>query len=72
MIDLHLYIYIYMCEYNIDYELIENQYCLTDYNKLFSRSNLLVWHALFIWQNDWLILFQSRWKWIILLDSLLI
>lgn len=42
MIDLHLYIYIYMCEYNIDYELIENQYCLTDYNKLFSRSNLLV------------------------------
>lgn len=34
MIDLHLYIY----EYNINYELIENQYCLTDYNKLFIRS----------------------------------
>lgn len=34
MIDLHLYI----CEYNINYELIENQYCLTDYNKLFIRS----------------------------------
>lgn len=48
MIDLHLYI----CEYNINYELIENQYCLTDYNKLFIRSFTCLAYAIYL--TKWL------------------